>query len=350
MQNHPLISIVINNYNYCKYLRQCIESALGQDYEHKEIIVVDDGSSDESEAIIRSYESKVVSIFQPNKGQGSAFNAGFKKAKGDFILFLDSDDYLVKNALSRAVCFIQPSMSRLQFDLHLVDQAGISNGQSYVQHYCKGVMLSGDLRQLIFQNQLMALPTSGNLFPRSILDRILPMPENEWKICSDAYLIWLSAFYGPVISMSEALGCYRLHSQSQWASLEEGSLSTIIKQLDLHLKLCKLLVEHFPAFNDQLVQLKSLTRYDLHLCKAKIISLLLEQDRSLISETSFQLLRSGLKTVWLHPSQNWIGKWRSTTWFFLMSLLPSSLARPLAIKFKLRLPFQPQVKVVMPFN
>src|SRR5450631_2550416 len=87
----PLVSVLINNYNYREYLAQAIDSALSQDYDPIEIIVVDDGSTDDSRSIIARYGTKIRTVFQNNSGQASAFNAGINAAQGDILCFLDSD-------------------------------------------------------------------------------------------------------------------------------------------------------------------------------------------------------------------------------------------------------------------
>ena len=88
----PLVSILINNYNYAQYLSQAIDSALGQTYTNTEIIVVDDGSTDNSREIINSYGNQIISVLKENGGQASAINAGFAASKGDIICLLDADD------------------------------------------------------------------------------------------------------------------------------------------------------------------------------------------------------------------------------------------------------------------
>ena len=85
-------SILVNNYNYGRYLRQCIDSACAQTYRDIEIIVVDDGSTDNSQEIIASYGSEIVPLFKENGGQASCLDAGFSRSCGDVIFFLDSDD------------------------------------------------------------------------------------------------------------------------------------------------------------------------------------------------------------------------------------------------------------------
>ncbi|MCO5936063.1 glycosyltransferase [Mucilaginibacter sp. RB4R14] len=91
----PLVSIIIPAYNSAKYLADAIQSALNQTWANKEIIVVDDGSTDNSLAIAKAFESENVKIFsQPNNGAGAARNKGLQEAKGNYIQYLDGDDLL----------------------------------------------------------------------------------------------------------------------------------------------------------------------------------------------------------------------------------------------------------------
>ena len=103
MKEKPFISIIIPAYNAETTLKRCVRSVLIQDYEEYEIIVVDDGSKDETSAICDWYEKKyeaVQVIHSENKGVSSARNLGLEKAMGDYILFLDADDQLVSDALN----------------------------------------------------------------------------------------------------------------------------------------------------------------------------------------------------------------------------------------------------------
>ncbi|MGH7801488.1 MAG: glycosyltransferase family 2 protein [Thermodesulfobacteriota bacterium] len=77
-----LVSIIINNYNYGRFLKGCIESALNQTYPHTEVIIVDDGSTDNSREIIAKYRERAILILKQNEGQASAFNAGFAVSMG----------------------------------------------------------------------------------------------------------------------------------------------------------------------------------------------------------------------------------------------------------------------------
>jgi len=96
----PLISIIIPTYNYGEYLPVALESCLQQTYKNLEIIVVDDGSTDNTREIIERYGDRIVYIFQENAGVSAARNRGIESANGDFIGFLDADDYFTEDAMS----------------------------------------------------------------------------------------------------------------------------------------------------------------------------------------------------------------------------------------------------------
>lgn len=99
--NDPLISIIIPVYNGSKYMREAIDSALNQTYKHKEVIVIDDGSNDNSWQIIESYGQKIRAFKQTNGGVSTALNLGIKQAKGEYISWLSHDDVYAPNKLSR---------------------------------------------------------------------------------------------------------------------------------------------------------------------------------------------------------------------------------------------------------
>ncbi|MPQ43059.1 glycosyltransferase family 2 protein [Clostridium tarantellae] len=98
-----LISVIIPVYNVEKYLQQCVESVLNQSFKNIEVILINDGSTDNSKKICNEYElkdSRVKVIHKKNKGLSHTRNVGIKASKGDYLLFLDSDDYWVSNSLA----------------------------------------------------------------------------------------------------------------------------------------------------------------------------------------------------------------------------------------------------------
>lgn len=95
----PLISVIIPAYNCAKYLPEAIDSVLAQDYPRVELIVIDDGSSDDTPRVLAAYHDRLTSQRQANGGIASARNAGYRLASGDFIAFLDADDVFTPGRL-----------------------------------------------------------------------------------------------------------------------------------------------------------------------------------------------------------------------------------------------------------
>lgn len=108
MQKLPLVSIIIPTYNRQHFVSDAIDSCLVQTYPHCEIIVVDDGSTDDTEVFLRNkYGGQIRYIYQENQGPGIARNTGIASAKGEFIHFCDADDQLVKHKIQTCVDYFQ---------------------------------------------------------------------------------------------------------------------------------------------------------------------------------------------------------------------------------------------------
>ncbi|MFH1868828.1 MAG: glycosyltransferase [Candidatus Omnitrophota bacterium] len=101
MKKRPLVTVYITNHNYARYLRKAIDTVLSQTMQDFELIIIDDGSKDNSQEIIKEYENKkgVRAIYQRNKGLNVSNNIALRSARGKFIIRLDADDYLDRNAL-----------------------------------------------------------------------------------------------------------------------------------------------------------------------------------------------------------------------------------------------------------
>src|SRR5688572_23656707 len=121
----PFVSVLISSYNYAAYLSHSIESALSQTYPHIEIIVVDDGSTDDSPNIISGYGKQINAILKSNQGQASAMNEGFKVCKGSIIIFLDSDDMLYPEAVENIIQYFSTNeVVKVHWQLDVIDADG----------------------------------------------------------------------------------------------------------------------------------------------------------------------------------------------------------------------------------
>lgn len=211
-----LVSIIITNYNYGEYLDRCIESALSQSWEDKEVIVVDDGSTDQSADVIKSYGNAISAIFKDNAGQCSAANAGFAISRGDAVIFLDSDDYLLDDAVTALVEPIMRdhSVTKCQGYLMAIDSAGNPTGETIPRRLSP----SGNYRDTTLTygpDAVRFTYTSGNAWARWYLQQVMPLPIPEFKRMGvDGYLNAVSTLFGRTEAVNQKIAAYRIHGDN----------------------------------------------------------------------------------------------------------------------------------------
>ncbi|KYC35921.1 glycosyl transferase [Scytonema hofmannii PCC 7110] len=213
------VSIIISNYNYAKYLPAAVESVITQTHKNTEIIIVDDGSKDNSPEVIlqlaQKYPGKIKAIFQENQGQGAAFNTGFEATSGDIVAFLDADDTWKPNKLEQVIkAFSQLDVVGV---MHLLDNVD-SEGKLIPNSSVVGRVMDDDLAKVIVEtgNAWCFPPTSGLAYRRSILTKIFPIDSVKWRLCVDGCLIYCTAFLGKIKTLNEVLGSYRLHGNNNF--------------------------------------------------------------------------------------------------------------------------------------
>lgn len=212
----PLVSILINNYNYGRYLSQAIDSALAQDYPQLEIIVVDDGSQDESSDVLARYSEKQIKvIFKANGGQASAFNAGFLASSGNIICFLDADDYFYETKIKHMVETFQRNhdVGWIFHELAYVDSD--CNHLSIDRHNRLQTSERVDFRQIFYAGRRFShsIPC-GLCFRRAVLSKILPMPESSGVTISDNYIKYAALGLSPGIFLADRLAVQRIHDSN----------------------------------------------------------------------------------------------------------------------------------------
>jgi Glycosyl transferase family 2 len=214
----PRVSVVICNFNYEAYIAQAIDSVLAQTYPAHEIIVVDDGSGDGSLAVVERYTHQpgLHIIRQPNGGQVSAYNRGFVVTTGDVVLFLDSDDALLPDALGQVASHFTEGVAKVHFRLALINAKGerkrgviprkLASGDVAAAYLAKGVPHASP-------------PASGNAYRRSVLSQLFPLPTDpNDKHGADFYCIYGSVLFGRVAACDATLGLYRLHDKGRATS------------------------------------------------------------------------------------------------------------------------------------
>jgi glycosyltransferase involved in cell wall biosynthesis len=210
-----LVSIAINNFNYGRFVGDAIDSALAQRYPHVEVIVVDDGSTDDSHRVIDRYRDRVVTLFKENGGMASTHNAAFERAGGDVVIFLDADDTLLPTAAERAARAMTAGVSKVHWPMWIVDADGRG---SHVEP--DEPLPEGDLRELVLARgpySHRVAHMSGNAWSRSFLETVLPMPEETFRTHTDSYLSTLAPLDGAVRAVREPQAQYRIHGRNDWA-------------------------------------------------------------------------------------------------------------------------------------
>jgi glycosyltransferase involved in cell wall biosynthesis len=213
----PSASIIINNYNYGRFLQEAIDSALDQTYATTEVIVVDDGSTDDSREIIASYGNSIIPVLKDNGGQASAFNAGFLVSSGEVVFFLDADDRFFPTTVEAAMNLFEPNIAKMHWPLRVIDEHGEDKGRVVPSQE----LPEGDSRDFVIGEgpwNCIVAPTTGNAWARAFLERVLPIPEKEWRICTDSYLFTLAPLFGVIKRLSEPQGFYRMHGQNNYSN------------------------------------------------------------------------------------------------------------------------------------
>jgi len=210
----PFVSIIINNYNYGRFLAEAIDSALSQDYPNVEVIVVDDGSTDDSREIIKSCGDRITPILKENGGQGTCFNTGFKRSRGDIVIFLDSDDYLFPTAVSLIVERMRdPSVSKCNGYLQIVNSEGEPTGRRLPDMLSP----SGSYKEELLEygpGAYVSCFTSGNAWSRTFLSQVMPIPTENRVLGSDGYLTAVDALFGDIEALDVLIGGYRVHGSN----------------------------------------------------------------------------------------------------------------------------------------
>ncbi len=210
----PLVSVIIANFNYAEFVGAAIASALAQTYPRIEVIVVDDGSTDCSLDEISRFLTSVELVQVEHQGQIGACTEGFRRSRGDVVVFLDADDLLLPDGIER-LCLpfaARRDIVKVQGYMSVIDREGLAMGERIPRRLPE----SGDYRSLTLQHGLSPLPiayTSGNAWSRAYLERVFPLPTVGWL---DDYLHDLAPLHGRLESLSEAVVQYRVHGNNSW--------------------------------------------------------------------------------------------------------------------------------------
>ena len=217
----PLFTVLIDTFNYGRYIEEAVRSVLEQDFpaEQVEILVVDDGSTDDTEQRLQKFGDAIRYLKKPNGGQASAFNFGWPHARGEFIALLDADDVWLPNKLSSMhQAFL--SHPEIGMAFHRLYEWTEDGQQSPRDHFI-GVpaMRVTDSRFWLLCYPMMQ--ASSLVFRRLALEDLLPIPA-VLRTQADAYLTALIIFLCPVMGVDEYLAKYRIHGANLFGSENAG--------------------------------------------------------------------------------------------------------------------------------
>jgi hypothetical protein len=211
------LSVIIANHNYRDFVGPAIESALAVDWADKEVIVVDDASTDDSRIIIEGFHGRVAAYFRPKSTQFGAQTFGFGQSTGDIIIFLDSDDLLEPEVMQEVVQVWRPGISKVQYRMNLIDAAGNQLGTAIPQFPPK------DDPEKLRRNYLRTMayttpPGTGNAYARDFVARAYAIPLPSTIRWSDSLLGPLAPILGDVLTIRKPLARYRYHAATDGAS------------------------------------------------------------------------------------------------------------------------------------
>jgi hypothetical protein len=244
----PFVTVLIDTYNHQDFIKDAIHSVLSQDFpaSETEILVVDDGSADDTPKLVRQFEPRVRLLRKTNGGQASAFNAGIPEARGTIIAFLDGDDWWAPGKLT-AVCDVFASEPDVGLVGHGVTEVYADGRQrTEVPREVTRFRIKSAEDAKAFRMRRGFLGTSRMAYRRELLHRIGPVPE-ALKFEADEYFFTLAGLFADVVILRDSFTFYRLHDKNlfqltsgdaQSIRRKQQILAALAQALEAKLKQC----------------------------------------------------------------------------------------------------------------
>lgn len=245
-----LISIIIPVYNVEKYLKRCLESVIHQTYINLEILLIDDGSIDKSLEICKEYEkidSRIKVYSKSNEGLGLTRNYGLKRANGEFITFIDSDDYIVKNAIEMLY------LKEKETDADVIIANSYYKNIEQEVYLCEGLYAESEIKDILIVHAMgnsprfldgLSYTAWGKLYKKSILY------DNGIEFPSERKMIWEDLVFNTnVYSVSKSI--YVSHYPIYYYCYNDGSLTHTYKpnKLNMIMDLYKYMIKKIEILN-----------------------------------------------------------------------------------------------------
>jgi glycosyltransferase involved in cell wall biosynthesis len=230
------VSVLINNYNYGRYIPECLESLRAQTVSPDEVILYDDGSTDNSLEVASNYDFVTVLSFpnygdKPSFNQANAINQAFDACTGDVICLLDSDDFFEPEKIESVKKAFESddSLILVQDSCSLLFDSG-KNGILMPRFKYVTPQVYKRTRWTAWYN-----PTSCLSFSRSYLEKVLPLKKDSfWQVWADVRLSRIAPYYGNVLTLSQPLTIYRRHNSNDSSVMNENHKRTLSNQIAHH--------------------------------------------------------------------------------------------------------------------
>lgn len=213
LPKHPLVSVLIPNYNYGHLIEEAVASVLNQTYQNFEIIICDDGSTDNSQSVIERLalqDSRICAIYKSNGGVSSALNVAFSASRGNLIALLDADDLWFPKRLEEVVQTFRFSPLNPGMIVHPLQVTELESGKvikdQVPRHPDRGWLAP----RLLRGEHCIFPPASGLIIRKEIALKVFPLPE-EFRVIADGILRERAALLAPVEIINAVLGLYRQH-------------------------------------------------------------------------------------------------------------------------------------------
>jgi hypothetical protein len=243
----PFLSVLVDTYNHERFIEQAIQSVLGQDFPaaDREILVVDDGSTDRTPEILRRLEPQVRVLRKANGGQASAFNAGIPECHGEIIAFLDGDDWWATGKLRRVVEVLSAETAVGLVGHGIVESFDDGTERTAAPEKDERLRLNSLAAARVFRLRKSYLGTSRMTLRASVARQILPAPE-ALVVEADEYLFTMAAAVSEIVILQAPLTHYRVHAGNLYLGAGSSPAALRRKQ-QVHTVLAESLRRELPC-------------------------------------------------------------------------------------------------------
>ena len=241
---NDLITVIINVYNGEKYIKKCIESIINQTYKNLEILVIDDGSTDNTLSIIKEYKDKRIRIISTeNKGLSMSRNVGIENALGNYLYFIDSDDFIEKDTIE----YLYKLIKKYDVNISTCKPMAIYNYDYKVRKIKEKIKLLDSFEML--KNVLLAIDSTGTTWNKLYKKELFSDIRFENRIINDIVTTYKLVLKSKKIVYSNQKKYYYLKHKDS-ITTKENSLDRTKDFFDASIERYNYIKKIYPKFNE----------------------------------------------------------------------------------------------------